>query len=264
MGKQISFYEKNFLDFDNDAATITATDANDFAGYMRSRSLRFAWMTTSSVDADNTVIEIDLANTYLIDRIFLLDHNLKSFKVELYDFDAGTWSEKYSISDEEKSTTQIELEEFYGRRFRVTIYGTQVPDSDKRINRIVITKMIGRFKYWPLIESVMVDQAKVSRKTLSNRTSINRNTGVFACKLKIEHWRQEEDIVLIERLYRQVEGFQVWLSGGDESQFFYPTEGYREKDLYLMGITNEWQPNLKNGIYPNGFKVQIDLVEVVS
>ncbi len=264
MAKQICFFEKNFIDLDNEAATITASNTNDFAGYMRTRSLRNAWISNDSQDDDDEIqIDMDLADTFLIDRIMIADHNLKSYVIELYDFDSGIWTEIYSITDDAKSTSEISFEEFYGRRIRITILGTQVADSEKQINRILITRKIGQFEYWPKIENPIIDQGKVTRKVLSGKNAILRTVGAFQCRLAIEHWRNAADLALVEALYRQVQGFQVWLSGGDESKFYYAAEGYREKDIYLMGIANDWRPLLKNGIYINGMDVALDLIEVV-
>lgn len=263
LGKQICFFEKNFLDLDNEDATVSSSHANEFIGYVRTRSLLGAWLTTNSVDADEVSIEMDLAGSYNIDRVIIADHNLKSFTLEQYDFDTGIWSELFSATDETRDTTEIALDEFYGRRFKLTIYGTQVPNSDKRINRILITKKIGQFSYWPKIESPTIDRGKNIRTTLSGKKAVLRTVGAFQCRLSIENWRNAEDLELIERLYRQVQGFQVWLSGGDETQFFYAAESYRAKDIYLMGFSNDFKPTIKDGIYPNGMNIALDLVEVV-
>lgn len=264
MARQICFYEKNFLDFDNEAATITATEGDEFAKFIRSRSLRNAWMTTGSEDEDETTVEFDLGSIFNIDTFIIVDHNLKSYKIEQFATDTGIWQEIYSTENDTKDTSEISLDEFFGQRFRIVILGTQVPDSDKRINRIIITKKLGQFSHWPKIESPVIDQGKVLRKTLSGKNAILRTVGAFRCSLTIGHWRKSEDLELIERLYRQVQGFEVWISAGNEDQFFYAAEGYRNRDIYLMGFSNDWSPRLKDGIYVNGFDLRLDLVEVVS
>lgn len=263
MGKQICFFEKNFLDLDNEGATITTSQANDFSGYMRTRSLRNAWLTTDSVDADDTEIDIDLADVFLIDRLLLIDHNFKSYKVEVYNFDTGIWTELHSTTNDLKETTEIVFLEFYGRRIRITVRGTKVADEDKRCNRIIVTRKLGQFNYWPHIENPTIDQGKITRKVLSGKNAILRTVGAYQCRLKIENWRNAEDLALVELLYAQVQGFQVWLSGGDQSQFYYAAEGYRDKDVYLMGIANDWRPLFKGGPYINGMDVALDLIEVV-
>jgi len=264
MSKQICFFEKNFLDLDNESATITATLGNEFAAFMRNRSLRSAWMTTDSVDADSTVIDFDLSNVYSIDRIILVDHNLKSYTFHLYDPDTALWTLIHTASNDLLETTEIPFTEFFGQRLKITITATKVANSDKRIARIVVTKKLGQFSYWPKISSTVIDQGKSLRKTLSGKAALLRTVGAFRCKISLEHWRNTDDLELIEALYRQVVGFEMWLGGGDETQFFYAAEGYRSKDLYLVGLVNDWSPNLKNGIYLNGIPVELELAEVVS
>lgn len=264
VGKQICFFEKNFLDLDNESATVSATQGNDFAKYVRSRSLRSAWLTTGSVDADNTEFEIDLANSFNIDRMILVDHNFKSYKIEQYDFDSGLWTSIFDTTNDVNTTSEIVLSEFYGQRFKITIRGTKVADSDKRLNRVLITKKLGQFRYWPKIDNPVVDQGRSVRKTLSGKSSVLRTVGAFRCSLKISNWKNADDLALIEALYRQVQGFEVWFSAGDETQFYYTAEGYRSRDIYLMGFSNDWSPSFKNGIYSAGMEVDLNLIEVVT
>ena len=242
---------------------MDASHAAEFVHYVRTRSLMAAWATTDSVDADGVWIEFDLGGSYNINRFLIADHNLKSFSIEQYDFNSGTWAEIFSIDDETKDTTEVVLDDFYGRKFRLTVFGTQTPDVDKKINRIVVTKKLGQFSFWPKIESPILDRGKNIRTALSGKKSILRTVGAFQCKLSIENWKNSSDLELIERLYRQTQGFQVWLNGGDEEQFYYAAESYRSRDIYLMSFANDFRPTTRNGIYTNGLDISLDLVEVV-
>lgn len=263
MAKQISFFEKNLLDLDNQAATVTATLGDEFAKFIRTRTLKNAWLTTDSVDADEPYLDIDLGAPYQIDTFIFVDFNFKSYKIELYDSETGIWTEIYSKADETKETVELTFAEFYGQRFKITVLGTQTPDSDKQLNRLLITKKLGSFSYWPRIDSPVIDKGKSARTALSGKRSVLQTVGAFACKLTLENWRNSADLALIESLYNQVQGFQVWLGSGDQDQFFYAAESYRNKDIYLMSFANSFAPKLKDGLYVNGYDLTLDLVESV-
>lgn len=264
MGKQIRFFEKNFIDLDNSDGTITASQADVMAAYARNRSLRYAWMTTDSVDADNTTLEFDLGAPYLIDTILLVDHNLKSYKLELYDSGTGLWTQFYITTCDDQETSEIDLVEFYGQRIRITIYGTQMADSDKRVGRLIVTKQIGQFKFWPKISKPIHDEGRSARKTLSGKVAMLKTVGAFSFTLQMASWNSPADIALIEILYAQLQGIEVWICGGNEEQFSYAAEGYRRKDIYLMGLASDWSPEFPDAIYCNGLKIDLSFVEVVG
>ena len=262
MGSQILFFKKNRIDLDFDAVTVTATQDNSNAIYCRNRSLQSAYLTNGSVDSDNTEIEFDLVDPYSINYFILIGHNFASYKIEYYN--GSTWVSVVDVTSNSNTSTSHEISTIStATQWKLTIRGTIVSDSDKILQRFVITEKIGQFSWWPMIKNPRHDVGKIVRKALSGKKSVSRQVGYFKCSLQIKNWNNTADLTLIETLFNEFEGFEVWLGGGDESQFSFAAEGYRKSDLYLMQCVNSYEPEFIKGIYRNGLDLKMDLEEVV-
>ena len=264
MSRQISFYQKNFLDFEFESVGISATQGDEFISQVRSRSLSNGWGSTDSVDADLTTIEVDLADQRLSDHIMLLDHNFKDIEIERFDDLTSTWEPWIELNGIDQDTTFIPFPERLVRQFRIIILGTQEPDQPKRLSRLVCTKELGQFEHFPKIENVEHNRLVNVREVISGKGSVIRQAGRFQFSLTIPVWKQLKDFELIERLFRQVEGFEVSISSGDGSQFRFGAKGYRPKDLYLMTLVNNYSPEFLEGIYVNGLDLDLNFLEVVT
>jgi hypothetical protein len=255
------FFKKNRIDLDFDAVTVTATQDTDNAIYCRNRSLQSAYVTNGSVDSDNTEINIDLADPYTIDYLLLLGHNFASYKLEYYN--GSSWVSVVDQTSNANASTSHELSSpISASLWKLTIRGTIVSDSDKLLQRLVLTEKLGQFSYWPKIKKPMHDAGKIVRKALSGKKAVARQVGFFKFSLEVSNWKGS-DLTLVETLYNQFEGFEVWLGAGDEAQFSFAAEGYRKKDLYLMQCVNDYSPEFLKGIYVNGLDLDIALEEVV-
>lgn len=263
MASQILFLRKNRIDLDFDAVTVTATQDNDNSIYLRNRTLNSAYVTNGSVDSDNTEIEFDIADPFSINYFILIGHNFASYKIEYWN--GSSWTSVVDITGNSTETTSHEISTIStANLWKLTIRGTIVADSDKLLQRFVMSEKLGQFTYWPEIKNPTHEAGKIVRQALSGKKSIARQVGFFKCSLQIKGWNNSNDLTLIETLYNEFEGFEVWLGGGNETQFSFAAQGYRLEDLYLMQAVNDYEPEYLKGIYRNGLDIKIDLEEVVS
>ena len=268
MGQQIRFFQLPISDITNPnvAVTITDTIAEDngqsIANFMRNRNLTSAWLTTGSNDSANTVVLFNLVDSERVDSVFLVEHNLKSFKLEW--FDGVTWSLIENVTNNELTTTEHKVGADGVKQVRLTIYGTMTANDDKRITQFNIVEEVGQLNGWPEISRVTHDLGQKSNRMLSGKYSISESVGAFSFDLTVDIETSQKDLDLYEKLfflYRQ--GVMIYLSGGDESQFLLKTLGYRKQDFYFMKPTKDYSNDFYKSIYKSGVKLKISFVEVV-
>lgn len=265
MAGQIIFFEKNKMDFADPNVAATASQAPTFADLVLNRNNYSAWITTGSVDADNTTLEVDMVDTKQISEILLVKHNFKSFKVEYWD---GAAYQAFSPAINE--TTNAVESNWYTvaavttSKLRITIYGTQTANEDKVLTQFIATEKVGQLTGWPVIKNPKHGTNKQSTKMLSGKLNIVRNVGAFSCQLEVKNWRTAADLVVVESLYDSLDGFLVWLCGGVTTQFASSRKGYRFEDLYLMGCSNDYEPEYYKGMYQCGMDITMSLTEVIG
>lgn len=265
MSEQIRFFKKPVTDSTQPNVTATASQSSDLASYATIRGFFAGWVTTGSVDADNTTFEIDWVDERTVDSIFLLKHNFKAFTVQYWN---GATYQNFSPAISE--TTNTEMDSFYSvtgvdtSKIKITITGTMVADADKYLYYAAACESLGQLEGWPLIKNPKVSKATKVTRMLSGKADVAQNVGGFSCELKVKHWRIVADLEIIENLYSRYESFLVWLCGGDATQFFFGPLGYTRRDLVLMRTVNEYEPEYVEGVYVNGLDLTIKLEEVVE
>ena len=257
------FLRKNRLDLDSDLQ-LSATQGNEFISSIRTKSNDLAWITTGSRDADGTTVEIDLLDPFEINIAILTSHNFKSYTLSYFEERTRAWVELVGLTDNASSTTWHMFQNVSASKWKLQIQSTQTPNDEKRLGRLILTDVLGQFTYSPVIKNPIHETGKIVKKMLSGKRSIRKTLGAFRCTLSIKHLRQEKDLALIEKLYNQFFGFEVWLCGGNEKQFFYPAKGYRLQDVYLMQAEDDWGPEMIEGIYANGYEFKMKLAEVTE
>lgn len=265
MSNQIIFFDKNKADLDQPDCVATASEANTYANLARNRSNDTMWMTTGSVDANDTTYEMDMVDMFAIDSIILIGHNFKSFTLQWWDgFAYQDFSTPVNPTNNSDATTFHFFTVVNTTKVKLTIYGTIIPDSDKQLAQFVITKKVGQFNSWPTIKAPSHDLNLQITKMLSGKSNISQNLIGFRCELDVVTLSDSNDLSIIDYIYFSGNSFLVWLSGGNEDQFKTPARGFRLKDLYLMKCTNIWSPEPYQGFYGIGYKTAIQLTEVIS
>ena len=265
MGQQIRFFEKNKADFSSDTVVATASQGDTYADRVLDRSNNTAWVTTGSVDADNTTFELDFGDTKRIDSILLLKHNFKSYEIQYWDGDS--WENFGTDIDETVYAAESSFHQFAAletTKVKLTIRGTQTANDEKKLYQFICTEEIGQLNSWPVIKKAQTSRNRVRTKMLSGKENIREQVGAFSTSLSVSILSDSDDLDVIEALHDANEGFLVWLCGGSESQFSSVRKGYRLEDVFLMKCVGELVNEFYKGIYPNGLVVKFDLVEVVD
>lgn len=265
MGYQIRFFRKNAADIDASGVTVTASQGDDVADLALNRTTLSGWMTTGSVDADNTTFQIDWDSEQLIDSILLVHHNFKNYTLQYWNGSAWTdFSTTVAVTNNTDGTTFHEFTEVSTTKLLLTVTGTQTANEDKYLGMFIATTALGQFAGWPQIKKPLVSRNRQVTQMLSGKRSIHEGVGNFACTLSVQLTTDTADLALVETLYDENEGFHVWLCGGSESQFSAPRKPYRLRDVFLMKCADELEPELHKGIYVAGMKIDMQLTEVVD
>lgn len=264
--QQIQFFKKNKADVSAIGVTVSASQNSDLANLAQGRSLLSGWMTTGSVDADNTTFEIDFDDAQIVDSIILVNHNFKAYTIKYWNGSAWVdFSPAINVSGNAKDTVYHSFTQVVScPKVLLTISGTMVANSDKMLSTFVVTEKLGQFAGWPIIGSPVVGRNRSTTKMLSGKSSVRENIGNLAFKLSVILWKNANDLTLVQTLYNQNNGFLTWLTGGEESQFFINTKPYRNKDISLMKCSDEYSPVLYQGMYQVGQAITMNLVEVVD
>jgi hypothetical protein len=265
MGSQILFFMKNKCDLGNPAAVATASEGQSFASYVQNRSNRNAWITTGSVDANNTTFTMDLGDTRTIAEILLVKHNFKAFTIKYWNGSAYVnFATPIAETVNTKATSWYTVTPVQTQKIQIVITGTMVANSDKFLYQLILTERIGKLQGWPVIERPSLSKNRKANVMLSGKTSLAQNVGGFSCELRVDQWNIDADLTVVERLFDYQEGFLVWLCGGDDTQFAHKRQGYRLEDVFTMRCVNDYSPAWVNGQYRTGLQISMKLAEVTD
>lgn len=266
----IIFLEKSKIDISvTSAITFTVTDATatdtgeSIADYLRDRRNWSGWTTTGSNDAAGTILEVEFAEAQ-IDKIMLINHNLKSFTVKYWDGSAyQDFSTPISETTNTEDTNYYSFNSISTSKIKLTINGTMVANDDKFLSQLIITEAIGQFSNHWVIAKPEHDKNKKTVKAISGRVKVFRNEGAFSCELISDNVIETNDLTIVESLFDYYDGFLVWLCGNDTTQFRTQRVGYRKRDLYHVVTANSYEPEWANGFYNQGTNIKIKLIESI-
>lgn len=267
MASQIIFFYKNRADYSYTNVVASASEGNTYAPYVLNRSNLSAWLTTGSVDANNTTLTIDFSEKRTVSDIILIKHNFKSFNIKHWDDVSSSYQDFSPPINETTNTAETSyyvVTTLETSKIQITILGTQVANEDKFLYQFIATQRIGQLYGWPQIVSPTLSRNRITNQMLSGKLNVVENIGAFMCQLTVDSWSNDGDLSIVENLYDSNEGFLVWLCGGDETQFKTVRQGYRLEDLFLMKCTDEYTPEYNDGVYNNGIKIQMTLQEVID
>ena len=264
--KQIIFFKKNKMDYSYPAVSLTASQGSTYASYVQRRSNNLGWMTTGSVDADNTTLTCDFISAVQLDNMLLVGHNFKNFTIKYWNGSSYVdFSLAINVSNSTDTTTRFTFTSVSTSKIQLTVTGTQVANSDKKLNQWIATELIGQLAGWPMITKPTFNLNKRIDKMLSGKTFVGINTGGFECTLTVKVLKSDADLTIVESLFNTGAGFLVWLSGGSTTQFSTQRFGYRLQDIFLMQCSNNYIPEWNQGLYQSGIgNLTLTLVEVTT
>lgn len=265
MSGQIIFFEKNKADYSFSGVVATASESPDTAPYALNRSNLSGWITSGSVDANNTTFEVDFGDYKSVTELLLVKHNFKNFTVK-WD-NEGVWTDfspAINVTNCTDLVSWFEVASQLTKKIQVTITGTQTANADKFLYQFIATEKIGQLEGWPVIAAPAHSRNLTVVKTLSGKSYVGENLGAFSYTLNVTEWKSGPDLTVVERLYSRSEGFLSWLCGGNENQFSSKRQGYRLEDIHLMKCVNDYAPEWVKGQYLRGLKISMKLSEVIA
>lgn len=270
MSSQITFYEKNKIDFDNINVEITVTDSvatstgETFVNYIRNRKNTSAWLTTGSADSGNTTLDINAGSLFTVNTIILVGLNWGDYSIQY--FNGSTYVDFSTVINESGNIAENKRHQFDSvdiQQIKIIITGTQTVDVDKILKQLIITEELGKFEGWPEIKKPTHSTNKRRTKMLSGKANMTESVGAFSCTLAVKNWKSDEDLTILEEIYSSFEGVLLQLNGFDEAQFSSKRIGYRNEDIFLMKPSDSYRPEWVGGLYVTGMKISMKLEEVI-
>ena len=264
MAEQILFLRKNNLDQEVTAATIGVTGIATSLGdssFLRNRSNSNGLAITAATS--DIVITCNFAGAVSITNFMMVYTDVVNYLLE-YKLATATVNpvikKQYSATVRSQNTYFKEYERFQADQLIITI----TDRGDRRIAQLIVSDMIGRLNAWAEITNPEISSSLSTGKMINGKSYILEGQRSFSVELKVDFHKDPDDMSLLDQLFNTHEGFLTLLCGGDQSAFFYPLEGYRLQDIYLMRPSIPLQPDLYKAIYVTGMVTKIKLVEVVS
>lgn len=251
-----------------DASAERALDRNTFT----------YWRTSGSADSITETFEIDFTEDKTFDRIFLIDHNFKSYNVK-YDV-AGTWTNFTSVVGLDGALGSV-VETVYARdtsyyqfaavtsaKIQISVTLTQVANDEKYLNQAIVTTELGTLVGYPQIRKSELSRNLRVEKMLSGRVLTMKSDEFFSVGLEFKDYPPSlsDDIDLIFDLHDREDNFLVWLCGGKfgSSRFRKQLRGYRLRDVIPMQITDDLAPTYSSSVYVNPVNFSVQLHEDVE
>lgn len=262
-----------------DGASIAASTGNDSANYAIDRNSASYWRSVGTTDLTTETIELEFSESKTIDRILILDMNLKGFVVK-YDA-SGVWTHFSGVTGIDGTKSNItetaftdnsayyEFTSVTTTKIQIEMTTTQVVDAEKYISQIICTEEIGTLVGYPEIDGLTFDKNNRVKQTLSGRYSIIKSDEASEFKLKFKNYPANTvyspDVDIMMSLHDSDDDFIVWLCGGrrGSSYFKYTLRGFRLKDAITMQISKEIKVEYTSNIYTSTLNMQVDFKEVI-
>lgn len=269
MSSPIRFFEKSYIDFNNEAASIAVVDTQstnngqDVVDYLRSRSNNNAWITSGSQDSYNTALELSLGGAYRVKDILLLSHNFKDYTLD-YD-ENETWINLVTVVGNSQTTNHHTFDEVVTSKIRLRITGTQIPNDNKKMRQMIVTRplLYGQLEGFPIVKPAL-DQNKKITEMLSGKSNIAQSLGGYSIDLSVKSLESANDLEMFIEMYSRVsQGFLIWPNAGDDNQFRAAIPFWRGEDIFLVRVSDPYKPEWFSGIYSNGVPIKTRLKEVI-
>ena len=259
-----------------DRTAITASTNDGAAKFILDYNKHTLWESIGSNDITQETIEIELLTPQKINRLFIINHNLKKYNIKYWNGSAyvnftnaiGMNGEvKGSITETtySRSSSYYEFDEITTDAIYITMDATQIANQDKEIYGLYITEEIGTFEGFPRISRIKHDRSLRVAKALSGKAIVQKSYEVTEFSISFKTYPLQSDIDIVNTVHEIEETFLVWLCGGrvGTNYFRLVNRGYRPEDLYNMQIDKAISTDYEKGIYTNGINTSISLVEAV-
>lgn len=205
-----------------------------------------------------------------VNRIILTGTNLKSFQIS-GSFTNVTDKTNSLLSDGPIDMTNNDQENLYFAfddinltQITIQIRETFQPNDHPRIDDLILTKEIGTFEGFPEIANITVSaNAKTFKSKAGGAFIAKQQRTIDNINLNFKNYTKEEDIQLVQSLYRNPDSFLIWPSGGKQENFRFDLEGLRFADIYHVQTTGKFAIRQTKGSYSGLIDARISFTEAV-
>ena len=268
----VKFFEQNYALF-RDGASASASSNNDAAKFMLDISRYTQWESLGSNDLTTETITRTLKFSKLIDRLFLVDMNLKEFSVK-YDNGGSFVDFTNVVGVNGISTTGItetayandtgyyEFDAVTTSQIQITCLKTQVANAQKYITGFIATEEIGTLEGFPRVQPDS-NRNETKAKALSRRLVVQKTYETNRVKITFKTHPYQNDLDIIESLFNREDPYLVYPCGGRAgSQYFrVKQKNWRLKDVYNVQILGRLKNEFEKGVYILGFNKSITMEE---
>lgn len=275
MGSKIKFFEKNYLDIDNDNASITVTDTTnvdtddgqEFVNNLRDRKNTSSWSTINSDTNGTTVIDCVLQDYREVDSIILIKNNFEDFTIEYND--GINFNVYNTTTGNTKQNLLLELDNVLTNRVRITITKsrddafTGISEGDRYLFQLIITKKASEQELdsYPIIKNATTKNINRVNTSLSGKAIPVFKEPTFSVDLSLKAFTSQNDFTFFDNLHNLRRSYLISLSGFDESQFSMLLRGYRDEDIKLVRMVNDLTNEFYKSIYTSGASLKLKLEE---
>ena len=264
-----------------DGASITATTGESSGNFCLDRNPLTFYRSVGSADVTTETLVITLPASTTIDRIFLVNHNFKSFTIK---YDSATVFTDFTTvvgidgalgggiteSTFSDNTGYYEFDEVTTTRIEITATLTQVVDAEKFLGQVIVTDELGTLTGYPVISGLTHSRNSKNKKALSGRMLIQKSVESAKMKLSFKRYPTGStgfvaDLDLMFTLFDRENDFLVWLCGGRRGTdyFKYTLRGFRLQDIYQMQVSKPLKVKYSKNLYPGQAEFSVSLEEVI-
>jgi hypothetical protein len=261
-----------------DGTTVNASSGDASSDRCIDRNPVSYWRSVLSDDTVTDWLEIVFTDDQTFDRLFLQDHNFKSYNVQW--FSAGSWVDftgvvgidgsQSGISETtyDRDTSYYEFDSVTTTQIRIQATTTQIADQQKYLAQAIVCTELGTLEGYPDISGTELNRQLRSEKTLSGRLLVQKSDEVFEVDLLFKNYpaRLEADIDLMFQLHDLDETFLIWLCGGRDGAPYFRKQlrGYRLRDIIPVQVVASIKPIYSNNVFINSVNFSMQFKEAVD
>lgn len=267
----VKFFDKNLALFE-DGARAVASSNEPVQNFILGTNRYYQWQSAGSDDGTTETITITFPQPTEISRLFILGHNLKNFNItsvpattitNVTSIESSTPSTNIFASNIENSTSYYSFDPITVTGITITMFNTQIPDEQKKINQVVLTNEIGTLCGFPTISNVGIDRNLVKDSTITGRQIVEKGYEVASFDMRLVNYPYQDDIDILDSLHERERPFLTWLCGGIPDNFRIKQRGWRLEDLYQTQIDGDLRNGYERNVYSLGVTGRYNFQEVV-
>lgn len=264
----IKMFDKSSSLFKDGSTIVVSSGADGNNILSMNRHARWDSLGSDDTTAETLVITLPSAT---IDRIAIVDHNLKDFSIT-YGGGASSFTNVIGIDGSKsgivetafaEDTAYYEFDAVTTTQINITATKAQIVDAEKYITVFITTEELGTFIGRPdVAPSITANEKRAQVQT--GKFITQKGFEVFSAQISSEHTEQA-DIDLMNTVYERQDPFLVWLCGGKfgTENFAVEFKNWRLKDLYQVQTFGEIKTPWRNNIYISSPITSLNMSEEV-